>query len=81
MAKLFLIQYIIINKMNTLIIKFSESTIPCIDEVLKKIDAGLWFRADGDCLCPVCNEPYKRHKNIEGIEWLTVLCNGDLVKL
>lgn len=67
--------------MNTLIIKFSESTIPCTDEILKKIDAGIWFRADGDCLCPSCCEPYKKHKNIESNEWITVLCNGELVKL
>lgn len=67
--------------MNTLITKFSESTVPYIDEIFKKIDADTWFRADGNCLCTVCNEPYKKHKNVESIEWLTILCNGDLVKL
>lgn len=69
------------NGSSTLIKKFSESTVPVTEEIIKTVNSGTWLRACGDCLCPVCNEPYKRHKNIEGIEWLTILCNGDLVKL
>ncbi len=67
--------------MNTLITKFSETTIRMTQEISIKLDMAQWYRADGDCLCPACGQPYKRHKNIEENEWITVLCTGDLVKL
>jgi len=38
-------------------------------------------RADGNCLCPVCNYPYKRHPNLLKYNWLTVNCSGEYLKL
>jgi hypothetical protein len=67
--------------MDMLIKKFSESTTPVTQEITIKMDLGEWYRADGDCLCPICHQPYKRHKNIEGMEYMTLLCNNQLVKL
>lgn len=46
-----------------------------------------FFRAAGDCLCSVCNEPYRKHpydmKTLawHGEPWLHVLCDGRRVKL
>lgn len=51
-----------------------------MNTIKKKVDEGDWYRAAGDCLCP-CGKEYSRHKNIPGFEWLTILCNGHLVKL
>ncbi len=44
-------------------------------------------RASGDCPCPVCEKPYRKHphdpryRDWNGEPWLNRLCNGDLVKL
>jgi hypothetical protein len=57
-----------------------ERTIFCKD-FKKRTDEGDWFRADGDCLCPTCNQPYKLHPNAHGYPWLNTICNGWLVKL
>ena len=35
----------------------------------------------GDILCKVCGHPFSHHPNVKGSEWLTVLCDGLLVKL
>lgn len=46
-----------------------------------------FFRASGDCLCPTCEEPYRKHSydmkvlDSEGHPWLHVLCDGTRVKL
>lgn len=48
---------------------------------LTKIEEGLWSRAGGDCLCPICKQIYSRHKVLEGYEWLTIICNLKLYKL
>ena len=40
-----------------------------------------WFRAAGDCECPVCGHEYRLHPVDETDEWLHVLCNGERVKL
>lgn len=44
-----------------------------------------FYRADGRCLCPVCNKEYYKHPFSEHQGWdgpyLHKLCNGDLVKL
>lgn len=49
-------------------------------ELQVRIDSGDWFRAAGDCLCPICGKTYQRHQNIEGFEWLTYLCTGWIIK-
>jgi hypothetical protein len=67
--------------MDTLIKKFSESTTPVTQEITIKMDLGEWYRAGGDCLCPGCRQPYNRHKSVEGMEYMTLLCNDQLVKL
>lgn len=46
-----------------------------------KVENNEWTRAAGECLCPVCQHEYSRHPSMEGYEWLTILCNGTLVKL
>jgi hypothetical protein len=67
--------------MDMLITKLSQSTVALTQEMSIRLDLGQWYRADGDCLCPVCRQPYKKHKNIAGMEWITVLCNDELIKL
>lgn len=52
-------------------------------EQLEKIYNENWYRAGGECICEVCGKEYKRHEDIVYGEflYLTVLCNGELVKL
>lgn len=45
-----------------------------------------FYRASGDCLCPVCQKPYRKHPwhpctGYDGEPFLRQLCNGDVVKL
>jgi len=45
-----------------------------------------FYRASGDCICSVCNLPYRKHPfhsilNWQGDPYLNLLCNGDVVKL
>ena len=56
-----------------------------------------WFRAGGNCLCPICGKEYYDHPHyrltvggwkelcdgriIEGNFWLRAICNGWIVKL
>ncbi len=48
----------------------------------ENIDNGNWYRADGRTLCPTCEKEYRKHKTINyTTPILTILCNGDLVKL
>jgi len=56
-------------------------TFPLNNQIIKRVDEGDYFRADGECECPICKMPYKRHRVLEGYEWLNILCNGWLVKL
>lgn len=48
---------------------------------MKRVDAGEWVRASGQVLCDKCNYPYADHVPVVGYEWLTRLCDGNLVKL
>ena len=66
---------------NTLITSIRDVTHPLTDEIRDAITDGQWFRAGGDCDCKVCGQLYSRHKNIAGETWLTILCDGTLVKL
>ncbi|WP_315782422.1 hypothetical protein [Bradyrhizobium sp. SZCCHNPS1003] len=51
-------------------------------EQLAKIDAGDWQRAGGGCVCETCGKLYYDHPYFaEPSEFLTILCDGDLVKL
>lgn len=50
-------------------------------DMLDKLDAGNWLRADGSVECPDCKKPYKTHPYLVEKPWVNVLCNGDLVKL
>ena len=38
-------------------------------------------RAGGGVVCEHCGFPYYDHPKIVGYEWLTKICNGDIVKL
>lgn len=49
--------------------------------ILTHIGCGNWRRASGEVNCSVCGKQCNRHPNVEGYEWLTVLCDGSLVKL
>lgn len=48
-----------------------------------------WARAGGDCLCHTCGKPYRKHEparrtsllDSRGEPFLTLLCDGRLVKL
>ena len=42
---------------------------------------GDFFRASGDCPCPVCGLPYWQHPRARPHHYLTVLCDGTVVKL
>lgn len=46
-----------------------------------RIDRGDWRRASGMCVCQICGCDYYDHPNVRGYEWLTRLCDGQLVKL
>jgi hypothetical protein len=47
-----------------------------------QIEAGDWHRASGQCVCDVCGKLYYDHPYFaEPYEFLTILCNGDIVKL
>lgn len=51
-------------------------------QVEEKIDLGEWDRAGGECICLICTEPYYKHRNLIGkFSWLTIVCDGHLVKL
>lgn len=70
---------------NTVIKSFSQYLyIPENEDIMsiikERIGNGDWYRAAGDCICS-CGKHYSRHQNVEGAEWLTILCNGHLVKL
>lgn len=64
---------------NTVIEKITDFTID-VPYVKERIEKGDFVRAGGECECE-CGKQYIRHKNVEGYEWLTVLCDGTLVKL
>lgn len=40
-----------------------------------------WRRADGGTLCSTCGHRFYDHEPDKEAKWLTVLCNGDRVKL
>jgi hypothetical protein len=43
-----------------------------------------FYRASGDCECPTCGEPYRKHPFTPHRAWhgdLHLLCTGDVVKL
>lgn len=46
-----------------------------------RLDEGDWFRAAGECLCPICQRPYWRHPLVVGALWLHRLCTNELVHL
>ena len=47
----------------------------------KRIDAGDWTRASGQCVCDVCGCLYFEHAPVQGFEWMHRICDGRLVKL
>lgn len=49
--------------------------------LVAQIEQGDWVRASGLCVCPVCGKLYYDHPYLVGFEWLTLLCDGSLVKL
>lgn len=55
--------------------------VPTLDQKLKA-DRHEWHRAGGNCVCAICGEIYYKHPYFsEPYEWLTLLCDGTLVKL
>lgn len=39
------------------------------------------MRAGGECICTTCHRDYDSHPSLPGHNWVTVLCDGRLVKL
>jgi ribosome biogenesis SPOUT family RNA methylase Rps3 len=39
------------------------------------------FRASGECLCGICGHLYRQHPAARPHHYLTVLCDGTVVKL
>lgn len=50
-------------------------------ETVERIEEGEMYRASGDCVCPTCGKLYYDHAHLTDYEWLTILCDGSLVKL
>lgn len=65
--------------MDTVVKKPSKHTMK-VPRIIKRIISDDWCRAGGECICK-CGAEYNRHKNVEGYDWLTILCDGSLVKL
>ncbi len=40
-----------------------------------------FYRASGDCICSVCNLPYKEHPELQEVPTFHLLCNKQWVKL
>jgi hypothetical protein len=70
---------------NILGLKFDASSVEYRFQkrkiVLEKIRDNDWQRASGQITCIKCGKEMNRHPNVEGYEWLTILCDGSLVKL
>ena len=52
--------------------------IPCPSEGVSRIDAG---RCSVDCECSICGRRYARHPDHADYPFMTLLCDGTLVKL
>lgn len=51
-------------------------------EQADKIHRHIWHRASGDCICSSCGRIYYKHPYFqEPYEWITLLCDGSMVKL
>lgn len=50
----------------------------CESQGLGRLDGG---RAGGDCICYLCGRLYYQHPNDRDYPFMTVLCDGELVKL
>lgn len=48
---------------------------------LKVIAEGTWFRAAGECACPICHQEYWRHPLVPDALWLHRICTGWMVHL
>jgi hypothetical protein len=60
---------------------FRPRPVPTAEQ-LARIEAGDMYRAGGDVVCNVCGKLYYDHPYFaEPYEWLTIKCNGDIVKL
>lgn len=47
----------------------------------EKFEHPEFYRASGDCICTICNRDYYSHPTNVPFWHLTMLCNGDYVKL
>jgi hypothetical protein len=55
--------------------------VPTVEQ-LDRIERCDMYRAGGDVICKHCNKLYYDHPYFaEPYEWLTIICNGDIVKL
>lgn len=51
-------------------------------EQMARMDGGDMYRASGDCVCETCGKLYYDHPYFaEPYEYLTNICNGEIVKL
>jgi len=49
-------------------------------EELEKVFNSDWIRADGRCICPECNEEYRKHPWLCEVPTFHLLCDGTWVK-
>lgn len=50
-------------------------------EVERRVIEGEYLRANGNCICSICQQEYKKHSILLKYSWLIILCDGQLVKL
>ena len=50
----------------------------CFRQALARLDRG---RVSGEMICPECNRKYHNHKGDQDHPYMTVLCDGSVVKL
>jgi hypothetical protein len=60
---------------------FRPRPVPTAEQ-LDRIERCDMYRAGGDVICKHCGKLYYDHPYFaEPYEWLTIVCNGDIVKL
>ena len=79
------------SNFRTVTITERETTVEENREIyLKELRSGKWkkgciksdvIRAGGECICQMCHQPYSFHPSLAKHSWVTVLCDGSLVKL
>ena len=51
-----------------------------LEFLILEVQEGKFLRADGECLCPVCNKEYRQHLKWKEAPTFHLLCNGRIIK-